>query len=164
MSERAPARKLADLQSDPGLVLVHSDAPICPYCGARSILVNGTLLYAHRPDLAHKQFWTCPPCKAWVGCHPGTIQSLGRLADAELRAAKSAVHAEFDLLWKAKMNSGGTSAKAARGKAYAWLASQLQIDPADCHVGHFDVSTCERAVALCKPHADRIRAIVAGLA
>lgn len=166
MSERAPARKLADLQADPGLVLVHSESPICPYCNQPAILVNGTLLYARRPDLAHKQFWTCVPCKAWVGCHEGGSGRvpLGRLADAALRAAKSRVHAEFDPLWKAKMNALGISAKKARGMAYSWLSKELGIPPEDTHVGHFDIPTCERAVALCKPHADRIRAIVAGLA
>ncbi len=35
-----------------------------------------------------------------VGCHPGTKNSLGRLANAELRKWKSIAHRVFDPLWR----------------------------------------------------------------
>jgi hypothetical protein len=36
-----------------------------------------------------------------------------------------------------------------RGQAYGWLAEQLGIDKSDCHIGMFDVKTCERVKFIC---------------
>lgn len=126
------------------------DAPICPYCQQASVLVDGSAMYPHRPDLSDKWFYRCDPCKAWVGCHPNTKTPLGRLANAELRKAKSAAHAAFDPLWKRK-----TPRKGARSNGYAWLAQQLGIAPADCHIGMMDVDMCKRVVAVCQPYRSR---------
>lgn len=116
----------------------------CPYCNNPAELVDGTVIYLHRPDLAHKKFWNCAPCKAYVGCHETTFNHdfpkgtmpLGRLANAELRSAKSAAHALFDPLWK--------TGKMRRGQAYAWLADQLKIKQEDCHIGMFSVEQCKQ--------------------
>jgi hypothetical protein len=115
-------------------------APICPYCDKTSALVNGTVIYPHRPDLSHKMFYQCVPCKAYVGCHDGTTNPKGRLADAALRAAKIRAHAAFDPLWQ-----GGLMK---RNSAYGWLARKLGIPRDACHIGMFDVATCERVVAI----------------
>jgi hypothetical protein len=71
------------------------------------------------------------------------------LADAELRAAKSAAHAAFDPLWKSKAAREGISKSKARGKGYRWLAEQLGIDAKDCHIGMMDAPTCRRVVRVC---------------
>lgn len=118
----------------------------CPYCSALAKLVDGRTVYPHRDDLAIKMFWRCGPCDAWVGCHPGTTVPLGRLANAELRAAKQAAHAAFDPLWKAKARIENIPKGQARGAGYAWLAAQLGIDRAKCHIGEFDVETCKRVL------------------
>jgi hypothetical protein len=117
-------------------------APICPYCGAASVLVTGADLYPHRPDLRALRFYRCARCDAHVGCHPGTTNPLGRIANAELRRAKSAAHAAFDPLWK----RDGLR----RSEAYAWLAKALSIPPAECHIGMFDVDRCRATVAACR--------------
>ena len=123
--------------------------PICPYCNKRSKICTGQDIYPHRPDLRHKVFYRCKPCRAWVGCHPGSSKPLGRLADPELRAAKSAAHAVFDPLWKRKMIRDGVSKNKARSTGYQWLAAQLGISVDDCHIGMFDVETCKRVVQIC---------------
>jgi hypothetical protein len=112
-------------------------APHCDYCGRPARLTSGREVYPHRPDLAAKRFYACTPCDAYVGCHPGTVQPLGRLADAELRAAKQAAHAEFDKLWKQKLLPSRTA-------AYAWLAGALRIEPRLCHIGMMDPVDCRR--------------------
>ncbi|MBG0871435.1 hypothetical protein H0X91_15795 [Burkholderia sp. 9777_1386] len=119
--------------------------PICPYCNCESRKATGTDIYPHRPDLRKKVFYQCVPCDAHVGCHPGTEKPLGRLADAELRAAKMAAHAAFDPLWK--------SGERSRGVAYAWLARRLGIAKNACHIGMFDLVTCRKVVDLCS-HLD----------
>lgn len=127
-------------------------APVCDYCQTMSELVSGTDIYPHRPDLKDKRIYRCEPCGAWVGCHPGTLNPLGRLANAELRAAKQRAHAAFDPLWRAKMEREGIKQKEARNRAYQWLAAELEIPAPDCHIGMFDVATCERVVEICAPY------------
>lgn len=115
---------------------------VCDYCHRDAELVTGKVVYPHRPDLFHKFFWQCAPCGAFVGCHEknkgygdGT-RPFGRLANAELRRAKSAAHDAFDPLWR--------SGQMSRHDAYAWLARALGMSPANCHIGMFDVDLCNR--------------------
>lgn len=109
----------------------------CGYCHRDAKRVGAEKLYPHRRDLIGKWFWECEPCGAYVGCHPGTTNPLGRLANAELRRAKQSVHRVLDPLWK--------SGKMKRKEAYAMLAGKLNIAPRNCHVGMFDVPMCEAA-------------------
>lgn len=117
-------------------------APICPYCKKFSQKVTGERIYPQRADLFSKTFYLCAPCNAYVGCHDGTAQPLGRLADAKLRKAKLMAHDAFDPWWKSK--------KMKRGEAYRWLAQQLGIDGSDCHIGMFDLETCQKVIDICK--------------
>lgn len=114
----------------------------CPYCQQRARLVDGEELYPHRRDLYGNLFYRCTPCQAWVGCHPGTDKTLGRLANAELRRAKSAAHAAFDPLWK--------QGNLTRAQAYAWLGKQMGLTPEQTHIGMFDVEQAVRVVELCR--------------
>lgn len=120
----------------------------CPYCGGQAMLVNGSYIYPRRADLHNKQFWNCDPCKAYVGCHEkryshyfakGTMP-LGRLANAELRSAKSAAHALFDPMWR--------KGNMTRGEAYAWLADKMGLPMEECHIGMFDVDKCKQVFAI----------------
>lgn len=125
----------------------------CPYCGKHANLVGGDAIYPHRRDLYDLMFWQCAPCDAYVGCHKhgatvlvnkrqvrsdGTLP-LGRLANAELRAAKSAAHRAFDPIWK--------SGQLSRSAAYGWLAETLGMQKSECHIGMFDVGQCQAVVA-----------------
>ncbi len=121
--------------------------PVCPYCSAVAVLVGGEVIYPHRPDLAAKKFWRCAPCMAYVGCHPHTTNALGRLANAELRAAKQAAHAAFDPLWKKGQQH--------RSTAYAWLAERLGKQDGTCHIGMMDVADCKRVVEVCWLEANK---------
>lgn len=129
-----------------------SRAPKCPYCHADAVLVGGSAIYPHRPDLFHKYFWACWPCDAYVGCHPrghhgredGT-HPLGRLANTDLRKAKQRAHEAFDPLWK-----GGNGMT--RREAYKWLAARLGISFNNCHIGMFDEATCLAVELICKEH------------
>jgi len=115
---------------------------LCSYCGRAAVLVTGREIYPHRSDLYAKQFWSCRDCDAYVGCHRGTTRPLGRLANAELRQAKMRAHRAFDRLWQ----SGRTS----RSRAYRLLAERLELTVDDCHIGMFDLATCERVLVVTK--------------
>jgi hypothetical protein len=122
---------------------------ICPYCDKPAKLATGADIYPHRSDLVDKVFWRCVPCDAWVGCHPkhrkwsptGTTP-LGRLANAELRREKQRAHAAFDPLWR--------SGEMRRTEAYQWIAGQLGMSPANCHIGLLGVDGCKAVVAAVK--------------
>ena len=122
--------------------------PICPYDDEASVLQNGMQVY-NRYDLRHRWFYICPKCDARVGCHPGTKNPLGRMADAELRSWKNKAHAAFDPLWKEKSRREKTPTGKARRAGYKWLAEQLGIPVKQCHVGQMDIDLCKQVVEIC---------------
>lgn len=63
---------------------------------------------------------------------------------SELAKARIAAHNAFDPLWKSGLFN--------RGVAYEWLASELGIPVAKCHMILFDVEQCRRVVAICETH------------
>lgn len=126
---------------------------ICPYCFKPAVLVDSAVVYGGR---SFGLVWLCNPCQAWVGVHKGTNTPKGRLANKELRQWKIRAHAAFDPMWEQKLTVERRAdpkypKKKARGKAYAWLAKQLGIRFEDCHIGMFDVETCQRVVEICNP-------------
>lgn len=111
----------------------------CPQCGGSAELVGGARVYPHRADLHGKRFWMCTTCEqSYVGCHPGTERPLGTLATVAIRRARMSAHAAFDPLWR--------SGKMRRKQAYKWLAGELGIPAADCHISWFGVEMCNSVV------------------
>jgi len=106
------------------------------------MLVTGKVIYPKRRDLFGKHYYLCALCDAYVGCHDGTLAPFGRLANRKLRAAKQAAHAVFDPLWR--------SGRVTRKQAYAWLAKELGITTANCHIGMFDEDVCASVVQICR--------------
>lgn len=127
----------------------------CGECSGPCGLVTGDLIYPHRPDLAHKSFWRCYRCNAYVGCHKGTTRPLGTPAGPETQRARRAAHAAFDPLWQRKVERDGVAKHEARGAAYRWLSAQLGTPPEKTHIGHFDAATALRVVELCAPYNQR---------
>lgn len=111
---------------------------MCNYCGKRTRFVDSTIVYGR----SYGMIYYCPDCRAWVGVHKGTDVPLGRLADAELRKAKMAAHAAFDVIWRRRRTT--------RKKAYKWLSEQMGLPAEKTHIGMFDVAQCERVIALCR--------------
>ena len=129
-------------------------APRCQYCQAVAELVDGTVIYPNRPDLKDKNFWLCVPCDAFVGCHRANIgfgdgtRPFGTLADADLRLARRNAHLAFDSLWATKPD---------RRAAYRWLAEEMQINIANCHIAMFDLDQCAQVQVLAHKYAKRKR-------
>lgn len=128
----------------------------CPYCGEPAKLVTGKTIYPHRRDLHDKPFYECAECGAYVGCHPGTTDPIGTLANARTRRARTLAHAAFDPLWRDKSGLFATGGHRrfnygeARRRAYVWLAKQMDVTVNNCHIGMFDESQCARVVELCE--------------
>lgn len=118
-----------------------ANAPICPYCQTRGVLIDSAELYHGK---SYGWAWNCPKCpRVYVGCHKGTQEPLGRMANAELRQAKMDAHASFDRLWKRGMMS--------RSNAYRWLQRAMGMDE-PAHIGEFDLEQCRRAIALSRAY------------
>jgi hypothetical protein len=114
----------------------------CPTCNREAQLVSGQEIYPHRPDLYHKPFWACLPCRTWVGCHAGGTRRLGRLATDETRRLKIDAHAAFDPMWK--------TGSMKRKQAYAWLGERLGLSDRDCHIGWMSDEDLRRVVEICE--------------
>jgi len=63
-------------------------------------LTKGNIIYPHRTDLYNKNFYKCPHCGNYVGCHPGTTRPLGCIPTYEIRLARHRLHDIMDPLWK----------------------------------------------------------------
>lgn len=130
-------------------VAVIEKVKCCRYCNAPAQLLNfGQAGYPYRSS--YGPTWVCIPCGAWVGCHPGTTNALGGLANAELRSWKIQAHAAFDPLWQGKMRRDGCSKTKARRAGYAWLAKQLDTPVELTHIGYMSVEECQKVVTVCQ--------------
>ena len=107
---------------------------ICPYCGSDTEYVDSSVIYGK----SYGMIYLCKPCDAYCGVHKGTSDSLGRLANKELREWKKEAHKYFDMIWKEGHEK--------RGALYGHLSLILGIPPEYCHIGMFSVETCKRVV------------------
>lgn len=138
--------------------------PICPYCSTSSKMITGRSMYPGRKDLWNRTFYHCAPCDAHVGTHQGTKLPLGRLANAELRAAKQQAHAAFDPIWRRLIDEGHKKSLA-RAAAYRWLTTTLRLQRGECHIGMFDLSLCRQVIEVCQQDPlPSLRTQIAGLA
>lgn len=111
----------------------------CDYCGHQAALVADSVIYGR--SYGHNAY-LCRNCGAYVGCHKGTDEPLGRLANATLRRWKMAAHAAFDPLWRTGVFRGRRKA------AYAWLAAQMDLPIEQTHIGMFDEQQCQRVIEI----------------
>ncbi len=112
---------------------------ICDYCGKPAELEDDSVIY----DQSYgRKIWLCRSCNAYVGCHRGSDEPLGRLANAQLRRCKRAAHDAFDPIWKF-----GRFQNNRRG-AYAWLAEAMGLPAEKAHIGMFDVAECMKLIQI----------------
>jgi hypothetical protein len=138
--KRGGARSLAAFQPN-----ISAD---CIECGGRGVLTGGKRVHPNRQDLHERWYYVCA-CGARVGCHPGTTKPLGLPCGPATALARDKAHRAFDPIWKAKVDAGVRRATA-RDKAYGWLARELGIRRADCHISHMDEATCRRVIDACR--------------
>jgi hypothetical protein len=121
---------------------------ICQYCNKEAIIVTGDIIYPHRKDLMHLNFWLCRPCSAYVGCHGSTEEPLGTLAKDELRELRRKTHQAVDWIWK--------DGHKKRTETYRWLAKALSISFKDCHIAKFDNNMCLKTIKIADDFLDSL--------
>lgn len=99
---------------------------LCDCCCSVNVIVTTNAVLYGTSTGDDSPIYFCEDCRAAVGCHVGTLIPLGRMADKIVRKLRSKAHIEFDNLWKSGLMT--------REKAYDWLALNLGIDPAQCHI------------------------------
>lgn len=123
----------------------------CIYCKGETQLLDSTEVYSF-PHESYGLMHVCRPCKAHVGCHDGTDQSLGTVAKESLRNLRRETHNYyFNPLWEKKMALGFSKTQARRA-AYTWVAKVLNIDRVEAHVGYFLEEQCLALIAECKKY------------
>lgn len=83
-------------------------------------LTTGAEIYPHRADLKSLPFWKCDSCENYVGCHHKTkdrTRPLGNIPTAELRKARSHIHAILDPIWR--------QGRIERKQLYAMISERL---------------------------------------
>ena len=121
--------------------------PLCDYCGANAILARvGDEAYPYRAD--HGTVWICVSCQAWIGIHSRSTRNvpLGRLANAELREAKSRLHDALEPLVAAKVRRDAVNPFSARAKALQWVATELGFDPVPTSIHDMTLDQCQQAL------------------
>lgn len=110
----------------------------CPFCGSTVSLADSSKVYSR----SYGPIYLCDAysqCDARVGCHRGTTNPLGTLANAELRRWRSLAHIKFDWLWE--------SGKMPRKVAYKWLAQKMGLPKSETHIGMFSKEQCKAVIA-----------------
>lgn len=121
--------------------------PLCDYCSQRAALARyGDESYPYRED--HGPLWICTGCQAWIGIHSRSTRNvpLGRLADAQLRDAKSRLHDTLEPLVAGKIRRDRVNPFEARAKAIRWVAVELGLEPVPASIHNLSLEQCERAI------------------
>lgn len=64
--------------------------------------VTGRVVYPHKPELGRLNFYQCPDCKNFVGCHRHRPdQPLGVIATPVIKQLRMQIHNLIDPLWQA---------------------------------------------------------------
>jgi hypothetical protein len=124
----------------------------CQYCGRAAIYRDSSAhLYQGRD---YGPIWECSSCAAWVGCHPDG-SPLGSVANQSLRAMRVQVKHFFNPLWTDLQSAypgipvrRGHVRQVMRTRAYEWLAQQMQLPAAECHIAMFDDAQCAWAIQI----------------
>lgn len=117
---------------------------ICRYCGGVIRLVPAKQVLgasARRLGQEREYIYQCQNCNARVGCHKGTDQPLGNVANETLRLKRMETHKVFDAFWKSQHMT--------RHNAYKWLSQQLRLPMSETHIAGFEMDQCQRVIELC---------------
>lgn len=115
----------------------------CDKCKSWNIaLLNEAELYEKQRRI-WPWVWYCYSCRAMVGCHYGTSNPLGYMADRNTRLKRARLHDLIDPLWKCEIFK--------REMLYEMIAELLDIDPRKCHISTLTFQQLTFAIRECTP-------------
>lgn len=119
---------------------------VCPECGAPMVIRKST-----QYDNPFYGCSTFPDCRGTHGAHPDG-EPLGIPANKATKAARMQTHLLFDKLWKDR-------GPMKRKEAYEWFQGAMDMTEDECHIGRFDIETCQRAEKVVREELLRRRLI-----
>lgn len=127
----------------------------CPDCGGKMYLRAKPSTWKGGNPWVYLCEHRAGGCGGLMSAHPdGTPQGIP--APAELRQARRVTHGVFDRLWldapslyyvieeqdeRGRERAIANIRRAARKRAYAWLADHLGLTADECHIGKLDIAT-----------------------
>jgi hypothetical protein len=112
----------------------------CPYCEQQAKFSETSgHLYGGKN---YGPVYECEPCRAWVGCRPGTRSPLGKPANRRLRMIRRQAHTLLDTRWRKVPKE---QRKDARTDLYLKLGEALGIE-GECHIGEMNERTALKAI------------------
>lgn len=120
-------------------------APVCPYCGRRSILRDASAIYTDNCYDPSQKLYVCPGypvCDSYVGAHAGSLRPKGTLANGQLRNRRIMAHHAFDQVWKQKIMT--------RKEAYRWLQDITGLSEGQAHIAMFSDYRCDQVIKACE--------------
>lgn len=124
---------------------MRDEAPVCPYCGRRSVLRPAEYVYGKDTINKGSLLYVCsgyPDCKAYVGVHEGTKKPKGTLADSELRNKRIRAHRALEQIVR--------TGHMGREDVYQSLSLRLNIPVEETHIGNFSDYLCEQTILECE--------------
>lgn len=110
---------------------------ICGYCNHNTEIVkHKDQGYPHKLDYGF--ILLCKNCNAYCGCHRGTKQPLGYVADKELQYLRRRAHFLLDPLWQ--------SGQMTRSQCYARMAEILNIKKEDAHISQLNMEQINKLI------------------
>ncbi len=129
----------------------------CPYCDRATKMIEAKEIYGRE---GYGWAYVCEQCFSYCGCHKGTTESLGSIANEPLRRLRNQTHAIYDPIWRKLIKTSNYSKHEARNACYMWLARLMGIEPQYCHIGMFTEQQCLDAIHLItkfNPFKDELR-------
>lgn len=109
---------------------------ICPYCNKKAIWCSNENIYGRAMGVSHMCYY-CRDCDAYVGCHKNTRNTLGTMANKELRGWRQKAHFKIDPFWK---EHGWM-----RSHVYEYMTMMFGYE---VHVGSSDIDLCKAILEL----------------
>jgi len=111
----------------------------CPECSRPMPLIRRRRGYFYRCE-------RFPTCSGRHSAHDDG-RPHGVPAGSETKHLRTVAHAALDELVRAR--------RWRLADAYRWLAREMRLSYKECHIGRFDLATCNRAIEICNQEASR---------
>lgn len=110
----------------------------CQYCNNKAEWVENKEIYGRNYGNSY-MIWLCRPCDAYVGCHKNTRNSLGTLANKELREIRKKAKGRFIT----RFMDGDWNDKDKKKRAYKIIRNLFGYK---FHFGSSTVEDCQRII------------------
>jgi hypothetical protein len=118
----------------------------CDACRSENVILTTREAAFERSNNRWPWIWYCTDCAAYVGCHVGTHEPLGKLARGHMRYLRLEAHRAMDVIWRSGLMS--------RDRCYRWLGEQLETEER-IHIGMLSCAQLKKAIEICNKYTTK---------